>query len=197
MNITETLVKHMIASQFPQWSDLSIKPVEFDGYDNTTYRLGEDMSVRLPAYEGNARQVVKEYEWLPRIAPDLPLPIPIPLAKGSPTDDFPLPWSVYRWIEGKDAEREPFADLKKTATALGEFLSALQRSDTSGWPSPGYEELFRGAPPKVFATETRNTIVKLKYTIDAEAATAVLEVALNALEGQVEVVAEVLPPPRA
>lgn len=180
MKITEALVRRLIASQFPQWSDLPIKLVEFDGHDNTTYRLGEDMSVRLPTHKAYARQVGKEHEWLPRIAPNLPLPIPIPLAKGSPTDDFPLPWSIYRWIEGKDAEREPFADLKKTATALGEFLSALQQSDTTGWPSPGYEELFRGAPPEVFATETRNTIAELKDTIDAEAATAVLEAALNA-----------------
>ena len=180
MNISEALVRHLIVSQFPQWGDLPIKPVEFDGHDNTTYRLGEDMSVRLPTHKDYARQVEKEHRWLPKLAPNLPLPIPIPLAKGAPTNDFPLPWSIYRWLKGKDAEREPFADINQAATALGEFLSALQQNDTSGWPSPGYEQLFRGAPPEIFATETRDAITALKDTIDTEAATAVLEAALAA-----------------
>jgi aminoglycoside phosphotransferase (APT) family kinase protein len=180
VHINEELVRHLIASQFPQWGDLPIKPVEFDGHDNTTYRLGENMSVRLPTHKVYARQVEKEHRWLPKLAPNLPLPIPTPIAKGAPTDDFALPWSIYRWLKGKDAEREPFADINQAATALGEFLSALQRNETSGWPSPGYEQLFRGAPPEIFAAETRDTITMLKVTIDTEAATAVLEAALAA-----------------
>ena len=180
VHINEELVRHLIASQFPQWGDLPIKPVEFDGHDNTTYRLGENMSVRLPTHKVYARQVEKEHRWLPKLAPNLPLPIPTPIAKGAPTDDFALPWSIYRWLKGQDAEREPFADIIQAATALGEFLSALQRNETSGWPSPGYEQLFRGAPPEIFAAETRDTITMLKVTIDTEAATAVLEAALAA-----------------
>jgi aminoglycoside phosphotransferase (APT) family kinase protein len=180
VHINEALVRHLIASQFPQWGDLPIKPVEFDGHDNTTYRLGENMSVRLPTHKVYARQVEKEHRWLPKLAPNLPLPIPTPIAKGAPTNDFALPWSIYRWLKGQDAEREPFANINQAATALGEFLAALQRNETSGWPSPGYEQLFRGAPPEIFAAETRDTITMLKVTIDTEAATAVLEAALAA-----------------
>ena len=126
-DISDSLVAGLVASQFPQWADLPIKKVDFDGHDNSTYRLGEEMSVRLPCSEGASGQVEKEQRWLPRLAPHLPLPIPVPLAKGTPTADFPWPWSVFRWLEGEDAKVAPFADPSQTATSLGAFLAALQR----------------------------------------------------------------------
>ena len=79
-NINAALAGRLVAAQFPQWADLPIKPVEFDGWDNRTFRLGEDMSVRLPSAEAYAAKVEKEHLWLPRLAPLLPLPIPVPLA---------------------------------------------------------------------------------------------------------------------
>jgi len=47
--ITPALVSRLVADQFPQWADLPVRPVELDGWDNATFRLGEDMSVRLPS----------------------------------------------------------------------------------------------------------------------------------------------------
>jgi hypothetical protein len=46
-----------------------------------------------------ALQVEKEQRWLPKLAPQLPLPILVPLALGKPTTKYPWHWSVYRWIE--------------------------------------------------------------------------------------------------
>jgi len=42
------LVRRLIAAQFPQWRDLAVTPVAVDGWDNRTYRLGADLTVRLP-----------------------------------------------------------------------------------------------------------------------------------------------------
>src|SRR2546426_3708113 len=47
--ITPELVSRLVAAQFPEWADLAVTPVELDGWDNTTFRLGEDLAVRLPS----------------------------------------------------------------------------------------------------------------------------------------------------
>ena len=84
MDIDTALVARLIGSQFPQWSGLPIYPAEPNGWDNRTFRLGPDLSVRLPSAEGYAAQVRKEQRWLPLLAPHVPLPIPVPVARGLP-----------------------------------------------------------------------------------------------------------------
>ena len=101
--IDAALVRRLVADQFPQWKDLAISPVTPSGWDNKTFRLGEHLLVRLPSSSEYAPQVEKEQYWLPRLAPLLPLPISEPLAMGKPTEDYPWPWSVYRWLEGETA----------------------------------------------------------------------------------------------
>jgi aminoglycoside phosphotransferase (APT) family kinase protein len=88
--IDAALVGRLVAAQYPRWADLPIRPVELAGWDNTTFRLGEDMSVRLPSAVAYAPQVEKEHRWLPRLAPLLPPPIPVPLAKGQPGEGYPF-----------------------------------------------------------------------------------------------------------
>jgi aminoglycoside phosphotransferase (APT) family kinase protein len=87
-----SLVGRLVAAQFPQWADLLIEPVPSAGTDNAVYRLGDEMVVRLPHVHRAVGQVEKEQEWLPKLAPVLPLAIPVPLAKGSTTLS-----AVYRW----------------------------------------------------------------------------------------------------
>jgi aminoglycoside phosphotransferase (APT) family kinase protein len=87
--IDESLVRHLVDSQFPQWSSLSINPVARQGVDNHTFRLGEDLSVRMPTGDWYAQQVAKEQHWLPKLAPLLPLPIPEPVAEGTPAFGYP------------------------------------------------------------------------------------------------------------
>ena len=84
VDVDVSLVGRLLAAQFPQWADLPLEPVRSAGTDNALYRLGDDMAVRLPRIEGATGQVDKEQQWLPRLAPHLPLAIPVPLAKGAP-----------------------------------------------------------------------------------------------------------------
>jgi aminoglycoside phosphotransferase (APT) family kinase protein len=179
-NINGELVSRLIAAQFPQWAHLPIRPVEVDGWDNTTFRLGEDMSVRLPSAGRYAAQVEKEHRWLPRLAPHLPLPIPVPLAMGAPAAGYPWHWSVYRWLDGEHATVERIADLRQFATMLADFLAALYRIDPAGGPPPGPHNFYRGGPLTVYDAETRNAIAALAGTIDTDAATEVWEAALRA-----------------
>ena len=183
VEINVDLVRRLVNAQFPRWAGLPIKPVEFDGWDNRTFHLGEEMSVRLPSAQGYAAQVEKEHRYLPRLAPFLPLPIPVPLAMGVPAEGYPWHWSVYRWLDGEIASIERIADLRLFATTLAEFLTALQRIDPTGGPPPGPHCFYRGGPLTVYDAESRQALAALGGQIDADtltAATAVWEAALNA-----------------
>jgi hypothetical protein len=87
--ITPALVRRLVAAQFPQWSDLPVTRIELDGWDNATFRLGREMSVRLPSGDAYTAQVDKEHRWLPALAAQLPLPIPQPLARARRAKSFP------------------------------------------------------------------------------------------------------------
>src|SRR2546426_404450 len=100
----------------------------------------------LPRRERTIGRLEKERRWLPRLAPLLPLAVPVPLADGMPAEGYPWKWSVYRWLEGENATVEPITDLSQLATDLADFVAALQRVDPTGGPSPGEHNFFRGAP---------------------------------------------------
>jgi aminoglycoside phosphotransferase (APT) family kinase protein len=176
--IDSALVTRLVATQFSQWKQLPIKPVEFGGWDNRTFYLGDRMTVRLPSAKGYAAQVEKEHRWLPKLAPFLPLPIPVPLAMGLPSDGYPWHWSVYRWLDGEVATIERISDLRQFAITLAQFLVALQRIDATGGPSAGPHNFFRGGPLTVYDEETRQAIATLEGKIDSDAAIALWEAAL-------------------
>ncbi|MER9656031.1 aminoglycoside phosphotransferase family protein [Mesorhizobium sp. M0152] len=180
LTIDTALVSRLVATQFPRWKDLAVRPVEFGGWDNRTFHLGDEMTVRLPSAAAYSLQVEKEHRWLPRLAPLLPLAIPVPLAMGVPAEDYPWHWSVYRWIEGETVKRERIADLSHFATDLAEFLVALRRIDATGGPAPGQHNFFRGGPLTVYDGETRQAIAALEGSIDAGAASAIWDAALAA-----------------
>jgi aminoglycoside phosphotransferase (APT) family kinase protein len=171
-------VQRLIAAQFPRWAHLPITSVASQGWDNRTFHLGAEMTVRLPSAAAYALQVAKEQRWLPRLAPLLPLPIPVPLAMGEPGESYPWPWSIYRWLAGETAAMERIADPRQFAAALAAFLVALQRIDAGDGPPPGPHNFFRGGSLTVYDGETRQAIAALGDTVDAERAAAVWETAL-------------------
>jgi len=179
-NIDIALVRGLIRSQFPRWAHLPVRPVEVSGWDNRTFRLGEEMSVRLPSAEAYAGQVEKEQRWLPELAPQLPLPISHPLAMGIPDSTFPWSWSVYRWIEGEAVSSGRVDDLCELAIELAMFLRALQRIESYGGPKPGLHNFYRGGPLAIYDDETRKAIASLEGEIDCQAAIGVWEAGLAA-----------------
>jgi aminoglycoside phosphotransferase (APT) family kinase protein len=179
-DITPELVSRLVAIQFPQWAELAVRRVDVDGWDNATFRLGERMSVRLPSSQAYVEQVEKEHRWLPILAPQLPLPIPEPLAMGEPGCGFPRPWSVYRWIEGRTAAAAQVANLPEFAADLADFLTAFYKVDPSGGPLPGTHNFFRGGSPAYYDAETRTALAALRGQIDTGLAAEVWEAALAA-----------------
>jgi aminoglycoside phosphotransferase (APT) family kinase protein len=179
-DITVELVSQLVRTQFPEWAQLSIRSVDVDGWDNATFRLGEEMSVRLPSAERYVEAVEKEQRWLPILARQLPLPVPQPLAMGTPGCGFPWPWSVYRWIDGAPATVETILDLPKFAADLADFLAALYKIDPAGGPPPGAHNFSRGGPLSVYDGETREKLEALKGHIDTALAAEVWQAALEA-----------------
>ena len=165
------LVRRMLERQFPQWSDLALRPVDKGGWDNHSFRLGADMVVRLPRSGAYAGQVAREHRWLPWLAPRLPLPIPRPIAMGGPAPGFPWPWSVYSWIEGEPAQAQCISDLARFATELATFLAALRGADATQGPAPGPDNFFRGGPLAVYDAQVRRALDLLGETLDREGAT--------------------------
>jgi aminoglycoside phosphotransferase (APT) family kinase protein len=144
--IDEDLARALIAEQFPQWRNLPVRQVRNGGNDHRIFRLGGSLSVRLPSAPGYVPQVRKEQTWLPRLAPALPLPIPVVQGIGEPSDLFPAPWSVYGWMAGMPASVTSVEDWGRFAADLAGFLMRLGELDAAGAPTPGLHSAFRGGP---------------------------------------------------
>jgi aminoglycoside phosphotransferase (APT) family kinase protein len=177
--IDHVLMRHLVGAQFPQWAHLPVNSIAVGGWDNRSFRLGDDMIVRLPSAAAYAAQVEKEHCWLPRLAPHLSVQIPMPLAIGEPASGYPWRWSIYRWIEGETARPEAVADSSDFASRVAGFLISLQRIDTTGGPPPGPHNFYRGGSLMTYDAETREAIAILKRQIDTVAATNIWETALR------------------
>jgi aminoglycoside phosphotransferase (APT) family kinase protein len=173
------LIRRLIAGQFPQWAGLAVERFPSGGTVNAMYRLGDDMVVRLPLVQGGADDVSLEREWLPRLAPHLPTHIPEVIGDGEPSEGYPWPWSVYRWLAGENPEAGALSEPGLLAEDLAEFVVAM-RSITL----PGAPQAHRGGPVSSLDAETRAAIEELRQipqeAVDCDAVTAVWEEALRA-----------------
>ena len=84
--IDADLVRRLVAEQFPEYRDLHVVPVVPGGHDNRMFRVGGSLCARLPSASRYAAHLLAEYEWLPRLAGRVPLPIPQPVGLGAPRD---------------------------------------------------------------------------------------------------------------
>lgn len=178
--IDGALVRRLVDAQFPQWAELPLKLLNPAGSDHVIYRLGEELSVRLPRHAGAIGQARKEFEWLPRLAPHLPLAVPVPVGVGEPDFGYPWPWAVSRWLDGEVATVEALADSAQGAIELAHFLAALQRYAPEGVPAENTREDLTGPPLSARDHETRLAIARVDGTFDATAMTALWDAALSA-----------------
>jgi aminoglycoside phosphotransferase (APT) family kinase protein len=173
LEIDSDLVRRLLAAQFPRWAGLALERVGSFGTDLAIFRLGEELAVRLPRIEWAADQPLKEQEWLPVLAPHLPLAVPVPLATGVPGEDYPWHWSVVPWLPGDDLTVAPLADPVAAARQLAEFVLALRELDPTGAPPARFASLERRD------RVTREAIAQLDGRLDTAAATAAWEAALG------------------
>jgi aminoglycoside phosphotransferase (APT) family kinase protein len=135
LEIDEALVRRLLAEQFPEWQELPLQRIEPSGTVNAIFRLGDELSVRLPRREGPAEPGSVELEWLPELAPQLPVEVPVPVAQGQPGADYPWFWEIHAWVEGEVVPVDEI-DAVQAAHDLAALVLALQRVDPTGAP-PG------------------------------------------------------------
>jgi aminoglycoside phosphotransferase (APT) family kinase protein len=179
VDIDAALVQRLVAAQFPAWSGLVARPVVEGGWDNRTFRLGEELVVRLPSAQVYAVQVERERRWLPHIASRVSLPIPVPLAVGEPQFGYPWRWSVHRWLDGDTALPERIGQLAVFARDLAAFLRSLHAIPADGGPTAGPDTFHRGGSLAVYDAEARWAITALASRLDPRATNADWQAALD------------------
>lgn len=170
--IDAELVRRLVGRQFPAWAARPVTPLASGGTVNAVYRLGDDLTVRLPLTAGGADDVLKEHRVLPVLG-GLPVAVPAVVALGEPAEGYPWPWAVHRWLDGEPAREGRDAPARE----LAEFVVALRATTVDGPPA------YRGKPLAPVDRATHRAIEELERTdepFDAGAARAVWAEALDA-----------------
>jgi aminoglycoside phosphotransferase (APT) family kinase protein len=176
VKVDEDLVARLIRGQFPELAELPIRRVEPWGTDNAIYRLGDELVARLPRMAWAEGQPALEHEWLPVLAPELPIAVPEPVALGRPSGPYPFRWSIHRWLIGEPAGPETINNPRKFAEDLAGVVRALQGVSPVGAP-PARN---RARPLQEYAGEALAAIAYAGDLIDQHAARTVWEKAVCA-----------------
>ncbi|TDO45939.1 aminoglycoside phosphotransferase (APT) family kinase protein [Kribbella sp. VKM Ac-2527] len=172
-DIDEELVLRLVGAQFPEYAGLPVKEIPSSGTVNAMYRLGDSLTVRLPRIAGGVSDIATESEWLPRLAPLLPVEIPTQVGLGEPGEGYPWIWSINRWIEGTvPVAGEAGVEL---AIELAGFVQAFRAIDLADGPAA-----YRGGPLSTQDEETRSALEQLDGWIDTDNALAAWESGLAA-----------------
>jgi aminoglycoside phosphotransferase (APT) family kinase protein len=114
------------------------------GWDNAAFVVNKRYVFRFPRRRFAAGLIEREAHILPRLAPHVPLPIPVPEFVGHPADRYPYYFAGYAILPGTTADRVTWTEDERAACAvpLARFLAALHRvpidDETRGW-APGDE----------------------------------------------------------
>lgn len=162
VDIDIALVAGLVEDQHPDLAGRTLHLLGH-GWDNESYRLGDDLLVRLPRRAFAADLIIHEQRWLGELAARLPLPIPAPVRVGRPGRGYPWSWSIVPWLAGEPWEVAPPADTTRSARRLGAFLAALHRPAPDGAP----HNPLRGVPLADRAARFEDALGALGDRIDA------------------------------
>jgi len=166
IEITADLVRDLLQEQHPDLAGLGIREVA-GGWGNQMWRLGDGLAVRMQRMDPTPQRQLKERRWLPVLAPRLPLPVPIPVRFGEPSERFPKHWTVMTWVPGEPLDHGSISRGVHAADTLAGFLRALHvqalaeapiATDRGGHPSnctDGFENFLQAVAPDDIAAEVR------------------------------------------
>ena len=121
--VGDETVRELLHRQLPAHADERLELVA-EGFDAWIYRLGTKRAVRIPRRLLSAPKIRVEQEWLPLLAPRLPLPVPVPMLCGRPEPGiFEHPWTVSAWLPGEQVAGRAVAAAE--AVRLADFLGSL------------------------------------------------------------------------
>ncbi|MDY7084602.1 MAG: aminoglycoside phosphotransferase family protein [Actinomycetota bacterium] len=118
------LVRDLLREQHPDLAHLPLREVA-GGWGNQMWRLGDDLAVRMQRMDDSPGPQLKERRWLPLLASRLPLPIPVPVRNGEPSERFAKLWTVMTWVGGTPLDQAIIGHGDHAADVLAAFLRAL------------------------------------------------------------------------
>lgn len=136
---TVALLRALLREQAPHLADRSLVEIPA-GQDNSVVRVGDDLVARLPRHDEAVPLVRNEIRWLPVAAAGLPVAAPVPVVAGEPSEHFPWPWSVCRWVPGETADVARY-DPDGVAQDLVALLRALHRPAPAGAPGNPWRDV--------------------------------------------------------
>jgi len=124
--VGETLARRLIAAQFPELELRSLRLLG-QGWDMTVWLVDERWVFRFPRREAVIRGLANEVEYLPQLAPLVPLAIPHPTHLGHASSEYPWPFSGSPVLAGRELGQATLDDDQRAALArpLGTFLRTL------------------------------------------------------------------------
>ncbi|WP_307797285.1 phosphotransferase [Actinomadura barringtoniae] len=125
--VTEDEAAALVGERFPQLRGAVARRLA-TGWDNTVMRVGDDWIFRFPRRQIAVPGVTREIAVLPRLAPRLPLPIPVPsLAAPEGMETFPWPFWGGRLVPGRELAESRLGEDEREAAGrgIGAFLRAL------------------------------------------------------------------------
>ena len=132
--LSPDLVSRLLADQCPDLAELPVAPFAH-GWDNESFLLGDQLLVRLPRRSVAAPALVHEQAWLPRLAPELSVDVPVPVFAGLPGSGYPYPWSIVPLLSGRVMATVPVAERSRAAAGLAAFFGDLHRLAPPDAPS--------------------------------------------------------------
>lgn len=127
--MAETVVDEELARRLlRQFHELELHSLRLlaTGWDRTLWLVNEAWAFGFPRRQIVVPGIERELVWLPRLAPLLPLPIPVPRFVGTPSEDFPWPFYGSTFIPGVEAWQVSLGDQERLAVAL-ELAGFLHR----------------------------------------------------------------------
>lgn len=167
VHVDAELVTRLVARQFPRLAGLPVSRVSSAGTVNAIFRLGAELSVRLPLKQSWGEDLKREWRVLHDLAPHVTITVPQPVALADPSGEYPLPWAIYRWVPGQPYADDLVSDERAAARELARFVTELRAVPVGEAPRAGRR------PLAALDAGTRACIEEAADEIDARAALAV------------------------
>ena len=131
VEIGEELVRRLLAQQFPELDAGSVRLLG-EGWDNSVWVVEERLAFRFPRREIAIPGVERELSVLPRLAPLLTIPIPVPAFVGVPSGEFPWPFFGAQLLAGGEPAGSGLTEGSRVelGAELGRFLKVLHAPAT-------------------------------------------------------------------
>lgn len=150
--IEKPLALKLIQNQFPHLHATRIQLLG-NGWNNSAFVIDEHYIFRFPRRHVSLPMMEAEWQVLPKLAPLLPLPIPVPLWKGVATVDFPWPFIGYQMLPHLTACSINLSEEERASLAIpiARFLSQLHQTSPGILPEnhPFADNLIRIDPEKL------------------------------------------------